>query len=145
MTGIQQDSLRNGTSIRATRQGEVVVDALAQTDAFISAQDLHARMKQGGTPVGLATIYRHLQVLADRGRVDVLRTADGQSMYRACATDRHHHHLVCRQCGRTVELVAASVERWAEKAASAEGFVDVEHTLEIFGTCAQCVEGLARP
>ncbi len=140
---VHRDGLRNGTSMRVTRQGEMVVEALAQTDAFSSAQDLYAQMKNDGTPVGLATIYRHLQVLANRGQVDVVRTADGQSLYRACATGRHHHHLVCRFCGRTVEVLAASIERWAEKTAAAEGFVDVEHTMEIYGTCAEC--GSERP
>jgi Fur family ferric uptake transcriptional regulator len=140
MMTAQQDSPRSGTSMRATRQGDAVVAALAETDSFSSAQDLHMRMRQAGTPVGLATIYRHLQVLVDRGQVDQVRTEDGQTLYRACETERHHHHLVCRNCGRTVEVVASGVERWTEKIAAAEGFTDIDHTLEIYGLCAACAK-----
>lgn len=129
---------RTGTSVRSTRQGDAVVEALAEAEAFSSAQELHARLKAGGHPVGLATVYRHLQVLSERGQVDVVRTEDGESLYRSCAASHHHHHLVCRHCGRTVEVVAAGVERWAGKVAAAEGFTDVEHTLEIYGTCSSC-------
>ena len=138
MTEQPEGVMRTGTSVRATRQGDAVVEALTGAETFTSAQDLHAVMRERGNPVGLATIYRHLQVLADRGQVDMVHTADGQTLYRACQTSRHHHHLVCRDCGRTVEIIAASVERWAEKVATAEGFTDVEHTLEIYGTCPRC-------
>jgi Fur family ferric uptake transcriptional regulator len=112
--------------------------ALAATDAFTSAQDLHARLREQGDPVGLTTVYRHLQVLADRGEVDVLRRDDGETLYRRCATDTHHHHLVCRRCGSTVEVEGPEIEAWTERVASASGFSDVAHTVEIYGLCAAC-------
>ena len=87
--------------------------------------------------VGLATVYRTLQALADDGEVDVLRTDDGEAVYRRCCTG-HHHHLVCRACGRTVEVEGPTVERWADTVAAEHGFTDVRHTLEIVGTCADC-------
>ena len=76
----------------------------AAADDFTSAQDLHARLRTEGHKVGLATVYRALQTLADQGQVDVLRTDDGEAVYRRCSTGAHHHHLVCRSCGRTVEV-----------------------------------------
>lgn len=127
-----------GTSVRATRQGDAVSSALAATNAFTSAQDLHARLRQEGQSVGLTTVYRHLQVLADRGEVDVLRRDDGETVYRRCTTDGHHHHLVCRHCGHTVEIAGPEIEAWTSSVASAEGFTDVVHTVEIYGTCARC-------
>jgi Fur family ferric uptake transcriptional regulator len=127
-----------GTVTRSTRQGDAVCAALAATDAFTSAQELHARLRADGQPVGLTTVYRHLQVLADRGEVDVLRLDDGETVYRRCATDAHHHHLVCRVCGRTVEVAGLEIERWTEQVAAAEGFTDVAHTVEIYGRCASC-------
>lgn len=127
-----------GTAVRATRQGDAVAAALAATDAFTSAQDLHARLRAQGDSVGLTTVYRHLQVLADRGEVDVLRREDGETLYRRCATDSHHHHLVCRRCGRTVEIAGPEIEVWTTQVAAAEGFVDVTHTVEISGVCGEC-------
>ncbi len=127
-----------GTTVRATRQGDAVCAALAETDAFTSAQDLHARLRAQGTAVGLTTVYRHLQVLVDRGEVDMIRRDDGETVYRRCATEAHHHHLVCRVCGRTVEIAGPEIEAWTAAVAEAEGFVDVAHTVEIYGTCADC-------
>ena len=126
------------TPVRATRQAAVVRDALEGRPGFTSAQDLHAELRRRGDGVGLTTVYRHLQVLADAGTVDVLRTPEGETVYRLCGSDDHHHHLVCRQCGRTVEIEGREVERWTRRVAEAEGFVDVDHTVEVFGTCAAC-------
>jgi len=122
---------------RSTRQAAAVRAALARRDGFTSAQDLHAELRGRGDAVGLTTVYRHLQSLADAGAVDVLRSPDGESVYRICGTG-HHHHLVCRDCGRTVEIEGREVERWTRRVAEAEGFVDVDHTAEIIGTCADC-------
>lgn len=90
-----------------------------------------------GGSVGLATVYRTLQKLADSDDVDVMRTPEGESIYRRCSPT-HHHHLVCRSCGRTVEVDGPAVEKWASAVAVENGFSEVQHTLEIFGTCAGC-------
>ena len=123
---------------RLTKQQTVVADALGDTVDFTSAQDLHAKLRSAGHSVGLATVYRALQTLSEDGDVDVLRTDDGEAVYRRCSTGAHHHHLVCRSCGRTVEVEGPTVERWADAVSAAHGFRDVTHTLEIFGTCADC-------
>ncbi|MCA0292534.1 MAG: transcriptional repressor [Actinobacteria bacterium] len=122
---------------RVTRQQQAITAALQGRDAFRSAQELHAQLRSGGATIGLATVYRTLQALADKGLIDMLRTEGGESLYRACSRG-HHHHLVCRTCGRTVEVEADDAERWAIRTATAYGFTDVEHTLEIFGRCASC-------
>ena len=125
---------------RPTRQRTAVAEALASVNDFRSAQELHDLLKQRGDTVGLATVYRTLQALADNGDVDVLRTDDGEAVYRRCSTG-HHHHLVCRSCGRTVEVEGPAVERWAARTAEEHGFLDVSHTLEVFGTCPACASG----
>jgi Fur family ferric uptake transcriptional regulator len=123
---------------RATRQRAAVAAALAEVDEFRSAQELHDMLKHRGDSVGLTTVYRTLQSLADAGEVDVLRTSDGEAVYRRCSTDEHHHHLVCRTCGKAVEVEGPMVEKWAEAVAVEHGYVNVSHTVEIFGTCAEC-------
>ena len=127
-----------GVPRRETRQRSAVRSALEPGGEFRSAQQLHARLREDGDPVGLATVYRTLQQLVDDGEVDVLRAGDGEAVYRRCSTVRHHHHLVCRSCGRTVELDAAAVERWARRIGEENGFTDVEHVVEIFGVCSGC-------
>jgi len=115
-----------------------VREVLSSSDGFRSAQDIYADLRAAGSRIGLTTVYRALQSLTDAGDVDVLRTGDGESVYRACASSAHHHHLVCRSCGRTVEIGGPAVERWAESVATEHGFTDISHTVEIFGVCPQC-------
>ena len=122
---------------RPTRQRAALTDELAGTAEFRSAQDIHASLSASGTRVGLATVYRNLQAMAADGEVDVIRTTEGEAVYRACSTG-HHHHLVCRECGKTVEVEGPAVELWAHKVSTEHGFSDVQHTLEIFGTCGGC-------
>lgn len=125
---------------RATRQGAVVKDALRAAGGFVSAQDVYAALRSDGDAVGLSTVYRHLQSFVDEGAVDVIHTPDGETTYRFCgdATSAHHHHLVCRRCGRTEEIEGRVVEKWAAAVAAEHGYTDVDHTVELFGTCANC-------
>jgi Fur family ferric uptake transcriptional regulator len=111
---------------------------LDTTDEFRSAQELHELLRQRGESVGLTTVYRALQLLADSGEIDAVRAADGEYHYRRCAATGHHHHLVCRRCGSATEIEAPAVERWARRVAAEHGFTGTEHTVEIFGVCAQC-------
>ncbi len=125
---------------RTTRQRSALLAVLEEPAGFRSAQALHARLRERGEPVGLATVYRGLQALVDAGEVDVLRGDDGEAAYRRCSP-QHHHHLLCRSCGHTVEVADPPVERWAERVAAEHGFRDVGHRLEVFGTCARCSAG----
>jgi len=123
---------------RPTRQRAAVEAVLADIDDFLSAQDLHARLRTQGQSVGLATVYRTLQAMATDGDVDMMRTGDGEAVYRRCSSGSHHHHLVCRSCGRTVEVEGPAVERWADRIGAEHDFSDVVHTVEIVGTCSGC-------
>ncbi len=123
--------------MRPTRQRLAVVEAMRSFDDFRSAQEIHDLLGRRGDPVGLATVYRTLQRLAEAGEVDMLRNEDGEAIYRRCS-DSHHHHLVCRGCGLTIEIAGPAVERWAAKAAEDHGFADVTHSVELFGLCADC-------
>lgn len=123
---------------RMTPQRAAVGALLEDTDDFRSAQQLHEMLRDRGDRVALATVYRTLQVMADTGQVDVLRADDGESLYRRCFTATHHHHLVCRRCGTTVEIANDSVESWAAAMATEYGFTDVDHTFDFFGLCPAC-------
>jgi Fur family transcriptional regulator, ferric uptake regulator len=129
--------------VRHTRQRLHVTALLEGTDEFRSAQRLHEMLRERGVPVGLTTVYRTLQILADAGEVDVVRLPSGEHLYRRCSSTQHHH-LVCRHCARTVEVTGPGVEKWAQLTAQQHGFVDVAQTLELFGTCAECA-ALGRP
>lgn len=122
---------------RQTRQRAAVWSALSGTTEFRSAQELHHLLRERGDGVGLATVYRALQALAEDGEVDVLRTDDGEALYRRC-NPGHHHHLVCRSCRRTIEVDAQPMEAWARQVAEQHGFVMLDHLVEVFGLCGEC-------
>ena len=127
----------SGSGPRPTPQRQAVLDALTDVDDFRSAQEVHELLSSHGSRIGLATVYRTLALYADHGLVDVLRREDGEAIYRRCS-DTHHHHLVCRSCGATVEVEGPAVEKWTSAIAAEHGFSDLSHTLEIVGTCASC-------
>jgi len=125
------------TQPRNTRQRTAVSALLSEVDGFHSAQELHAMLRDRGDAIGLTTVYRTLQALADADEIDVMRPPGGEHLYRRCS-DTHHHHLVCRSCGATVEVEGPAVESWTSKVAAQHGYSDVSHTLELFGTCSGC-------
>ncbi|WP_254069805.1 Fur family transcriptional regulator [Pimelobacter simplex] len=137
------DTDARSPSLRPTRQRRAITDALAAASDFQSAQEIHDSVRQGGDKVGLATVYRTLQAMADAGDVDVRHNPAGEATYRRCSSS-HHHHLVCRLCGRTVEITGSAVERWAHAIADEHGFSEVSHTVELVGLCAECAARAAR-
>lgn len=122
---------------RSTRQRAEVLALLQEMDSSYGAQQLHAMLRERGAKVGLTTVYRTLQLLVDAGEADGTRLPGGEQLFRLCSRS-HHHHLVCRNCGKTVEVEGPAVERWADQVAADHGFTDVSHTVEIFGTCTDC-------
>ena len=124
-----------GTKVRGTRQAAALVSALDNLPGFCSAQQIHAELRRQGEHIGLTTVYRHLQVLSEEGSVDSIRDDHGETLYRQCGTSTHHHHLTCRNCGRSVDIEGRAVEQWAEKVARENGFTEVGHTVELFGVC----------
>ncbi len=131
---------RPATGQRSTRQRAAIAEALAQGDDFVSAQELHDRLKARGESIGLTTVYRNLQAMSQSGQIDILWDGSGETRYRDCSSG-HHHHLVCRRCGTTVEVQADPVEQWAAKVATEHGFTDINHTVEVFGFCPDCRAG----
>ncbi|CAN5117189.1 transcriptional repressor [soil metagenome] len=122
---------------RHTWQRDAVRSALDTRENFGSAQELHAALWEAGTSIGLATVYRALADLAVEGEADSLQQ-EGESLYRACTPGSHHHHLICRSCGLTVEIEADEVEEWARSVAAQHGFTDPHHVVDVFGLCANC-------
>ncbi len=130
-------SAKPGVAQRRTRQRTAVEEILSERHEFRTAQQIHDDLRRQGDRIGLTTVYRTLQSMSEAGDLDAIRTNDGETAYRRCSTG-HHHHLVCRSCGRTVEVSGPTVEKWAESVAERHGFREVSHDLEIFGTCREC-------
>lgn len=124
--------------VRNTRQRTAVINVLADIDTFSSAKEIHRELEKRGQKVGLTTVYRTLQSLAEIKAVDVLHMATGETLYRQCVSPHHHHHLVCTGCGRTEEIDGGPVEAWAKGVARDHGFELTGHDAEIYGRCGDC-------
>ncbi len=121
---------------RNTVQKDAVLHALEAAPGFVSAQQLHQDLRDAGTPVGIATVYRQLGALAESGQADTITLPVGQ-LYRACRPSGHHHHLICEHCGRAVDIDPPS-EDWIRATADAHGYTVTSHVLEVFGLCPDC-------
>jgi Fur family ferric uptake transcriptional regulator len=126
---------------RVTRQGQAVDTLLRESNGFRTAHDLYAELRRRGESVGLTTVYRHLKTLAEAGEIDVVQRPDGEAQYRLCVPaagdGTHHHHLICRECGKATEVDGPEVEAWTERVARQAGYTDVSHTVEVFGLCPE--------
>jgi Fur family ferric uptake transcriptional regulator len=111
---------------------------LGQIQGFVSAQDLHTLIVKNGGQIALATVYTQLKKLAEGGEVDVVMTDRGESLYRRCVVDAHHHHLACRNCGAIVEVDTPELETWARDIAKRFDYTDLRHVLELNGVCPAC-------
>ncbi len=126
------------TSTRNTAQRREVIGVLGRIRGFVSAQDLHGLIVKNGGQIALATVYTQLKRLVESGDVDVVMTDRGESLYRRCVVDAHHHHLACRVCGAIVEVDTPELENWAKAIAEKFDYRDVRHVLELSGICPRC-------
>jgi Fur family ferric uptake transcriptional regulator len=122
---------------RNTWQKTAVLEQLSNTAEFVSAQELHQKISQSGKKLGLTTVYRALTEMVEQGMADSLSISDGEMRYRIC-TPEHHHHLICRVCGKTVEFDMPGFEELALEVAKSNGFTELSHEIELFGVCAGC-------
>lgn len=122
---------------RMTKQRLAISEVLIGLDSFRSAQEIHDLMLCQGADVSLTTVYRTLQTMHDEGAVDSILNEDGEALYRACSTN-HHHHLVCKNCGLTIEISAQQIEQWTHNIAAEHGFTQLAHQIEISGLCQEC-------
>lgn len=123
---------------RMSKQRRAILDDLEAHPIFRNARDIHTSLEKAGGSAGLATVYRNLQVLEEAGLVDGVRSESGEMLYRACADDEHHHHLMCSQCGRAEEVELDGMELAIQELASRHGYQLLDHTLELVGLCEQC-------
>jgi Fur family transcriptional regulator, ferric uptake regulator len=119
----------------SSRQQQLL-QTLRAAESELSGQDLHAQLRRSSTPMGLATVYRHLRQLQQWGLVRCRHLPSGEALF--APTERDDHHLTCVDCGRTQRLSHCPVHAHDLPSGELEGFLPLFHTLEFFGLCADC-------
>ena len=128
---------QTATTRRVTRPRLLITQVLAELSRFATAQEITDILRERGTRIDTATTYRNLQMAASQGELDVIHV-NGEALYRECSDQHHHNHIVCRECGRTIEIEIPGLEQWIDKAAKQLKYQDIAHELEIFDLCPKC-------
>ena len=121
----------------SSRQNQIL-EELGTCDDEISGQELHRRMHEGESSMGLTTVYRNLQVLVKRGLVRSRNLPAGEVLY--ALVDRDIHHLTCVDCGQTTRLKGCPVGDIKIPRNKGQKFELLFHTLEFFGLCEHCFQ-----
>ena len=120
-----------------TTQREQVLRAVIDAGKHIDAEELHRRLSASRQRVGLATVYRTLQMLREHGLVAESQFGERRHRYEQ-AEGRHHDHLVCLACGKVQEFEEPAIEQLQERVARRHGFAALSHRLELYGYCLAC-------
>jgi Fur family ferric uptake transcriptional regulator len=115
---------------------DLLLSELRAVEQELSGQELHARLRGGAGAMGLATVYRHLRQLQQRGLVRCRHLPSGEALF--APTERDEHHLTCVDCGSTVRLSHCPVHDVHLHDSDLAGFLPLFHTLEFFGLCTDC-------
>lgn len=121
-----------------TRPREWIAAALSHEQRFLSAAEIHQRLRRDGARVSLSTVYRTLDRLRSKGDVTARSDADGEATYMLCEPASHHHHAICRSCGRVEDVDCAAMDQFAESLRKLHGFRLDAHALEFVGRCRSC-------
>ena len=124
--------------LRPTPQRQAVLDALSGVDDFRSAQEVHELLAGEGSGVGLATVYRTLDLLVESGLVRAHEFGEGFQRFEPRTAQADHEHLICEQCGKLVEFANERLERMLPVLADEQGFQHRRHRVEIYGVCRSC-------
>ncbi|MGM0369944.1 MAG: Fur family transcriptional regulator [Bacillota bacterium] len=131
--------LTAGVDFRITKQREKILDVLISADQHLLAQDIYENLKDNGAKVGLATVYRTLDLFEDTGIV-AKRKFNGDSAYYEIK-DKHqsnHHHLICKNCGKVIEVEELLSDNLEDKLKEEEGFTVQDLCLQMYGYCEDC-------
>jgi Fur family ferric uptake transcriptional regulator len=116
-----------------------VVELLGRQNCCVSAQEIFDRLRKARRPVGIASVYRALDVLADLRLVKRVEAGDGIARFEPASVDGdHHHHLVCRDCGKVEAFSDSRLERAIDRVAGGLGYSVDEHEVVLVGACADC-------
>ena len=139
------DAYLSRNQLKQTKQRRVIVNHFLNLHSHVDAEDLYDSVRREGHHIGLATIYRTLNLLRDAGLVEQSSFADGRAVFELLPPGSHHDHLVCIDCGKIVEFEHPGIEALQRKVALEWGFDLTSHRLDLYGRCSDCRSDGQRP
>ena len=132
------DSYLAKNQLKQTRQRRLIVRQFLEMKSHVDAEDLYASVRKDGHSIGLATIYRTLNLLKDAGLAEQNSFADGRAVFEILKPGDHHDHLVCLGCGQVIEFENQQIESIQKQIAKDNNFTLTSHRLDLFGYCETC-------
>jgi Fur family transcriptional regulator, ferric uptake regulator len=133
---------------KLTPQREATVQVLLENEEdHLSAEDVYLLVKNKAPEIGLATVYRTLELLSDLQIIYKLNFGDGVTRYefRAEGAEHHHHHLICLHCGRVDEIIEDLLGPIEERVEKEHDFQIIDHRLTFHGICHRCQGQVSDP
>lgn len=125
--------------LKSTAQRDYIADTFFKTTTHISLDELLKKVKRKNANIGYATVYRTMRLLSECGLAIARQFGDGQTRYENLPEDGHHDHIICMKCSKIVEFQNQKIEQLQAESAKKLGFTVVNHKLELYGYCADCV------
>lgn len=130
--------------LKVTNQRLAVLTVLSQrTDSHLTAEEIYDLVKIGNPDIGLATVYRTIQVLLELKIIDRIYLGDGCVRYELGhvyegVDSHHHHHLICMKCGRVMSFQGDLLEEFEKRMEDKTGFQIQDHDVKLYGYCTDC-------
>ena len=127
--------------LKQTAQRDTILRTFLETRAHLSTDELHRLVKKKDARIGFTTVYRTLKLLAECGLASEVAFHDGIARYEHQYNRRSHHHMVCTECGSSVEFFSAEMDRLEREIGRKHHYLTTRHSFQIYGVCRRCREG----
>lgn len=124
--------------LKHTEQRDTILRTFLETRDHLSTEELHRLVQKKDAGIGFTTVYRTLKLLAECGLASEVAFHDGIARYEHQYNRRSHHHMVCTECGSSVEFFSPEVGRLAQEIGRKHHYETTRHTFQIYGICEEC-------
>lgn len=124
--------------LKSTRKRDEIFEEVLKTEGHFDPDELYIRLKQKGSKVSRASVYRTLPLLVEIGLIEEVERVDKHAHYEKISVDSHHDHMICMKCGKVIEFFSPTLEMLQDEICQRENFIKVRHSLELFGICSLC-------
>ena len=124
--------------LKLTPHRQLILDTFLQNEGHRSVEDIYRVVRTADPRVGYTTVYRTMKILLDCGLAREIDLADGITRYEHLYNHQHHDHMICMQCGNSIEFYDPEIETLQDEASEHLGFKVLDHKLQIYGVCRVC-------
>lgn len=124
--------------LKHTAQRDTILRTFLDTRDHLSTEELFRRVRRKDSKIGYTTVYRTLKLLAECGLASEVAFHDGIARYEHQYNRRSHHHMVCTECGASVEFFSPEMDRLEQEIGRKHNYVTTRHTVQIYGICGNC-------